>query len=65
MAHCYAAFFGKEIMNVGDLVVDKKTGILYLIRTISPLTGRDWLLLHPVNDGVPKYDLAKNFRRVA
>ena len=52
-------------MNVGDLVMEKKTGILYLIRTISPLTGRDWLLLHPVNNGVPKYDLAKNFRRVA
>ena len=52
-------------MKVGDLVKEKKTGILYLIRTISPLTGRDWLLLHPVNDGVPKYDLAKNFRRVA
>ena len=51
-------------MKKGDLVKDVKTNHIYLVINISKLSGRDWVYVEPVCEGMCKWDRAKYYRKV-
>ena len=57
-------YFAEIIMKKGDLVKEAATGRLYLIRAVSAFTGRCWLYVEPVNEGIAKWNRAGKYNKV-
>ena len=51
-------------MKKGDLVKNTKTNYTYLVVSVSRLSGRDWVFVEPLCEGLRKWDRAKHYEKV-